>query len=309
MKKTAASGFTMLEVLIVVTILATLTILSTQSIQQAIKNKVKLQEQIDDVSQVRDSLKVIERDINLAFHYTDIETELKNLVKQKRQNPNGNSSTPTTIVPGATTTTTMANAAYNPNDPNDPLNAPTPNRKDPTTNFVGSDTEMSFVTLNTARVSENSQQADFIKIGYSVKSCHKPGSDSLSTKCLVRRASPVAEGDVTLGGEDTVLLEDVTEFTLRYFGFGKQDWNTSWDSVNGDAISKGKYPDAVEVSLTVEKGAAAKKKKVSMQMVIPIRYPNNIPKTQPAGVGPNGQPIPANSQNPGATDTNGGAGL
>jgi hypothetical protein len=103
----------------------------------------------------------------------------------------------------------------------------------------------------------------------------------------------VVEGDITQGGEDTAILEDVSEFSLRYFGFGKQDWNSSWDSVNGDAIAKGKYPDAVEVSLTVEKGEGAKKKKVSMQLVIPIRFPNNITKTPSNGVGPNGQPIPA----------------
>lgn len=301
-KSSGFSGFTMLEMLIVIMIMATLTVLSSQAIQQAIKNKIKLQGQIDDVSEVRDSLKVIERDVNLAFHYNDLELEMKNLIKQKRMNPGTSTGT---VPAGATTTTTLASAAYNPNDPNDPLNAPTPNRKDPTTQFVGSESEMSFATLNTARVSENSQQADFIKVGYSVKSCHKPGSSSMSTKCLVRRSSPVVEGDVTLGGDDTVLLEDVSEFNLRYFGFGKQDWNTSWDSVNGDAIAKGKYPDAVEVSLTVEKGEGVKKKKVSMQLVIPVRYPNNITKASTT-TGPGGVPVPNNAT---PTDNNGGAGL
>lgn len=287
MKKLSAAGFTMLELLIVVAIMATLTALSSQSIQQAIKNKIKLQGQIDDVSEVRDSLKVMERDINLAFHYNDLELEMKNAVKQKRANPGG--STPTTIPNGgAIPTTTLPNSVYNPNDPSDPLNKPTPNRKDPRTQFIGSDTEMSFATMNTARVSETDQQADFIKVGYTVKTCHKPGSSGLSSKCLVRRASPVVEGDYTKGGDDTVLLEDVSEFSLRYFGFGKQDWVTSWDSLNGDSSVQNKYPDAVEISLKVEKETNGKKKKVSMQIVAPIRFPNNeknpANQTQPQAV-------------------------
>ena len=72
-------GFTLIEVMIVLVIMATLSILSSQSIQQAIKNKIKLQTQVEDMSQVRDALKVIERDVNLAFHYTDLETELKDV--------------------------------------------------------------------------------------------------------------------------------------------------------------------------------------------------------------------------------------
>jgi prepilin-type N-terminal cleavage/methylation domain-containing protein len=263
-------GFTMLEMLIVVMIMAVLTLLSSQSIQQAIKNKIKLQAQIDEVSQVRDALKVMERDINLAFHYVDLETEMKQLIIDKRK-----ATRPTSAIPTTTQHSLDADLNEDPPDPNDPLRKPTPNRKDPTTQFVGTDQEMSFVTMNTARVSEGSQQADFVKVGYSVKTCHKPGSDNMTTKCLVRRSSPVVEGDVTQGGDDTVLLEDVSEFKLRYFGFGKQDWNTGWDSVNGDAVSQGKYPDAVEISLTVEKENGGKKKKVSMQLVVPIRYPNN----------------------------------
>ena len=77
------SGFTLIEVLIVVAILATLTLLSGQSIQQALKSKVKIQAQIDDVSQVRDALKIIERDINLAYHYRDFESEMEKLVREK----------------------------------------------------------------------------------------------------------------------------------------------------------------------------------------------------------------------------------
>jgi prepilin-type N-terminal cleavage/methylation domain-containing protein len=268
------NGFTLLEVLIVLTIMSVLTLLSTQNIQQAIKAKLKIQTMVDDFSQVRDSLKVIERDINLAFHYTDLELEMKELLKKKRQElckPAAAASQP--AQPGVTPVTLPC---YNPQDPSDPLNALTPNRLDPETHFVGKDNELYFATENASRLTENVKQADFIKVAYLVQSCKKPGGDGASTNCLVRRSSNIVEGDITKGGENVVLLPDVTEFKLRYFGKGKQDWVSDWNSKQGDGVTKNRFPDSVEVSLTVERGKEGeKKKKISMQLVIPIRFPNN----------------------------------
>lgn len=282
-------GFTLLEVMIVLTILATLTVLSSQNIQQAIRTKMKIQEQLDDNSQVRDSLKIIERDINLAFHYRDIEKEMRTLIKKKRDEQKK----------GATTTTQPGFPGAPPPppslpDPNDPLSKEPQNRADPTTQFIGKESELTFPTLNSGRISESQTQADFIAVGYSIKPCRKPGSNSVGDKdCLIRRVLQVVEGDITKNGEDIVLLEDVSEFKLRYFGKGKADWISQWDSVAGDPTVKNKFPDAVEVSLTVEKVKDSKKKKISMQLVIPIRFPNNAPPNDGAN-----QPGAQQGQNP-----------
>jgi prepilin-type N-terminal cleavage/methylation domain-containing protein len=271
--KKKLSGFTLLEVMIVLVIMATLTVLSSQAIQQAIKSKIKLQDQIDDVSQVRDSLKVIERDINLAFHYTDLETELRDLVKKKRsemcQTPGSASGT------GNPVSVSGPKPGCDPNDPNDPFNKKPENRVDPTTHFLGKENEIYFATLNASRLDEAVAQADFIKVAYLTQSCKKTGQDSGTVNCLVRRSANIVEGDITKGGEDVVLLEDVTEFKLRYYAKGKDDWVTDWDDVKGEGLVKGRFPDAVEVSLTVEKGKDEKKKKISMQIVVPIRFTNN----------------------------------
>lgn len=279
-------GFTLLEVMIVLVIMATLTILSSQSIQQAIKNKIKLQAQIDDMSEVRDSLKVMERDINLAFHYTDLETELIEAIKKKRianskntsiTQPGGitTSSTTTTTVPG-----TIPPAVYNPNDPNDPLNKKAQDRIDPTTNFVGHEDNMYFPTMNTSRLNESTKQADFIKVGYVLAGCKRPGQENSSKSCLIRKSSLIVDGDITKQDEAAILLTDVTEFKLRYIGKGKQDWANDWDTEKGDGNAKGKFPEAVEISLTIERGDGDKKKKISMQIVAPIRFPNNYAQEQ-----------------------------
>ena len=63
------------------------------------------------------------------------------------------------------------------------------------------------------------------------------------------------------------MLEGIKEFKVRYLATGK-DWANSWES-------KDTYPDAVEISLTVERGEKEKKKKISMQIVATVRFPNN----------------------------------
>lgn len=253
-------GFTMIELMITISILGTLTVLTAQAISQAIKAKVKLQDQIDDVSRMRDAVRLLERDINLAYHYRDIEKELEQILKKK--NSNGQ---PPPVGPPAPL-----------NDPNDPANRREVPRRDPETHFVGNGDSLNFVTMNNARTVRNSQQADFIEVGYSVKDCKNLRDDKASSKCLWRRSSPYVDLDVTKGGDEIVLLENVSEFKLRYMGKGKQDWVTDWRTdAGGDGATKGKFPQAVEVSLTVEKKVKGKSKKYSMQVIAPIHFPNN----------------------------------
>jgi hypothetical protein len=181
---------------------------------------------------------------------------------------------------------------------------------------VGHENEMFFATLNSSRLNEGNQQADFVKVGYLLQPCHKPGESGTSGNCLVRKSSRVVEGDITKQDEGVALLTDVTEFKLRYFGKGKQDWVNDWDTAQGDGVTKGRFPQAVEISLTVEKGEGDKKKKISMQIVAQIRFPNNTAQDnanaqaqeQLNGGNPqNGQPPPGFGGFPG-TGTNPGGG-
>lgn len=254
-------GFTMIEVMITLAILSTLTILTAQSITQAIKAKAKIQDQIDDVSRMRDALRLVERDINLAYHYRDIEKELEQILKKKNQ---PNASQPGAIPP---------NPAFPNSNTDTRREVP---RRDPETHFIGNGESINFVTMNNARTVRNTAQADFIEIGYTVKDCKSLREDGESSKCLWRRSSPFVDLDVTKGGDEIVLLENVSEFKLRYMGKGKQDWVSDWRSdAQGDGATKGKFPQAVEVSMTVEKKVKGRSKKYSMQLVVPIHFPNN----------------------------------
>jgi len=280
-------GFTLIEVLLSVTILATISTLAARSISQAVKAKIKLQDQIDDASKMRDALRLIERDINLAFHYRDVEKELQDILKKK----NGQATTP----PG------QPPFYKGPDQPPLPQNGdvnkpPEVERKDPTTHFVGAANSLSFVTMNNARMVRNSRQADFIEVSYALKNCTSVDG-SRSSQCLWRRSSPIVDDDVTLGGDEVVLLENVTEFALKYIGKGKQDWVAEWRTdKGGDAVTKERLPQAVEISLTVKKeipGAAGKAKTYKMQIVASVHFPNNKEESnaQPNSANPN---TPAN---------------
>jgi len=253
--KNSSQGFTLIEVMITIAILGTMTVLATQSIQQAIRSKTKIQEQIDDVSRMRDALRLLEGDINQAFHYRDVEQEITDLMNKK------------TLAPG------QAPPPPLPSPPPDPSQAP---RLDPVTQFVGADNNLNFVTMNNARMVRNMKQADFMEVGYSLKACKSLTGEQSSSQCLWRRSTSWVDEDVTKGGDEVVLLENVTEFKLRYIGKGKEDWVNSWRSdQGGDAATKGNFPAAVEISLTTERGSGNKKKKYSMQIVAQIRFPNN----------------------------------
>jgi len=259
-----SSGFTLLEVLISITIMATLGVLAAQSIQSAIKAKKKIQEQVDELSRLRDGIKLLERDINLAYHHRDWEKELLKAAKKKgatnnSQNANPNQSqTPTT----------------NPTDDDSLAEAP---RVDPVTQFIGEENNLNFVTMNNARLVKNRAQADHIEVGYFLKDC-KSIDGKTSSKCIWRRSSPWVDRDVTKGGDEIVLLENVTEFNLRYLGKKKQDWVNSWKTdKSGDAATQNNFPYAVEISVTVQKTTTddQKGKKYSMQLVVPLHFPNN----------------------------------
>jgi prepilin-type N-terminal cleavage/methylation domain-containing protein len=260
-------GFTLVEMMITVGILATMTVLSAQSIQQALKSKTKIQVQIDDVSRMRDTLRLMESDINLAFHFRDIEKEIQDLANKP-----------------------PAPAAGQPPPIPTPTPIPTPpppdasTRLDPTTNFIGTENTLNFVTMNNARMVRSVKQADFIEVGYSVRPCKSFGGAELdASDCLWRRSSSWVDEDVTKGGEETVLLEHVTEFKLRYIGKGKDDWSSNWRTdAAGDAATKGNFPASVEISLTVEHGKNKTKKKYSMQIVARVRFPNNAEESNAA---------------------------
>lgn len=280
------NGFTLIETVITLAIMATLTVMTARTIQQALKSKVKIQEQIDNVTQVRDALKLLEKDVQLAFHAYDLEKETAILLmkeKKKQPKPGGPGGGPPPV-PVA-----IEDEIPNPDeiaasDPNQAKTNPYLNeehRMPPTTSFVGKEGEMSFVTSNSVRFTKDSPQSDVGTVGYSVDSCkHKADKEKFeSGKCLFRRFSPLTGKDVTRGGRKMQLLENVEKFELKYYSAKKKDWIETWNSEkNGDDATKFRYPEAVEITLAIKiypKEKEGKAKTLETQIVVPVHFPNN----------------------------------
>jgi hypothetical protein len=178
--------------------------------------------------------------------------------------------------------------------------APTPpvirenKREDPVTNFIGTEDKISFVTGNAGRTTANSLQADFVEVGYALKDCKNLTDQTKTSKCLWRRIQSIVDDKVDEGGTESVLLENVSEFKLRYFGEGKQDFVSNWRTTDNDGATKGRYPEVVEVTLSIVREIDKKKRTYLMQFKVPIHFPNNPPPAAgtPNMNGPGGSPMP-----------------
>lgn len=291
-------GFTLIEVIIALFILSFLSLFTVQAIQRAIRDKAKIQKDIDKNSTLRDALRVMERDVNLAFNYRDVYTTLYNQAQDERKKialqpkkvtdsgtgSSGLSDKGTTSTPVTTTgAPSQIDETKYQHKPEDKIK----------TQFIGEAEAMNFTSLSNVRMMEGTMISSQAEIGYHLKSCRRRSTQETSSNCLWRRVSNYLHEDITRNGDETVLLENVTFFKLRYLGPGKQDeWLDTWMSnERGDDATKGKFPYAVEITLEVrDPDPNAKDKKLRMTTVAAIRNPNNPPKDEPAKDA-NGQPV------------------
>lgn len=248
-------AFTLIEVILAISILATMTVLVATSLGNALKARTKIQAEVQDVSGLRDAIKIMRADLYQAYNHYDFEKEILDTAKKP---PVGQPLKPESATPQQREN----------------------RREDPKTDFVGDSEQVNFVTLNNGRFLANDIQADFIEVGYALKGCKNLTKDT-SSQCLFRRVQKILDADVTKGGTESVLLENVKEFKLRYTGESKKDWQKEWKTTGGiDDSSKGIFPDAVEITLAIERELNGKKREYSLQYVVPLHFPNNpIKKT------------------------------
>lgn len=275
MKISHTRGFTLIEVIIAMMIMAFLSLFTVEAIQRALKSRTKIQADIDKTSTVRDALRVMERDINMAFNYRDPAIEVFNQAQKARKKVSGQTLNATgtgglvSSLPPATGT--------------DPEKFKEKVEKI-STQFIGDAESINFTSLSNVRLSEDAPTSSQAEVGYKIKSCRRRTTQEQSSKCLWRRVSPYFHEDITRDGTETVLLENVQEFKLRYLGPGKDaEWKDAWSSSpsGGDDTTKGNFPYAVEITLEVkDTGAKTKDKTLRMTTVAAIRNPNNPkPKT------------------------------
>lgn len=269
------SGFTLIEVLLAIAILAFLAIMTAESIQRSLRMKVKIQNDLDTESKLRNALRIIERDVNLAFHSRNLDYELHTEMEKLKA-----------------ASTAVGGLPAVPQPPDEPPKN--------FTAFDGTESSLYFTSLSHVRMAVDAPESDQAEIGYYIDSCSStrrgPGGEKKSSKCLYRSTSPYLDGKVKEGGAGMPLLENIETFKLKYWGEGKEDWVTQWRSEEGgqDDVTRGNFPMAVEVVLGIKEN----EKDLSLATVIPLRFPNNPPKKKDSsGLG---QPNIPSTKFPGA---------
>jgi prepilin-type N-terminal cleavage/methylation domain-containing protein len=286
------AGFTLLEVLLAITILATLMAFTTQSVLRSSRDKVKLQGEIDRDSRLTNALRTMERDINMAFHHRQIITEVEKEVKKSNQQQAQTGNTTGATTAGATGTTTGATGVTQPGQqPGNPQGNQAfddfeVHEYPQLTQFMGTEKSVHFTSLSHVRTQKDSPESDQQEVGYYLDSCDAKNEGDPG-QCLWRRASAYIDENVDKGGGSVLLLSGVKDLKFRYYGEEKLDWVSAWRTdQGGDEATKDIFPLAVEVTLSViEKG-----KESSVSTVVPIMFPNNINKKQQGAQLPGGVP-------------------
>ena len=283
-KEKVIRGFTLLEVIIAISILAFIATFTARMIQQGVQSKSKIQGEIDRKAALIAALNLIRQDIQSAFHYRDINVELHNaaqeLRKKNAQNQNQNQNQGQQGQTGQTGQQGQTGQNQNQN-----ANAAADEEKyklkevKTISRFLGEKDSLNFTSLNFFRSQKNIQVSDQAEIGYYLENCSSRLKKDSSSECLWRRVSPYIDDDIKEGGEASVLLENVKSLTFRYITTGPdEEWRETWRSENGEEIMKNKFPFAVEITLAINDTRFDPPKEVVMTVVAPLKFPNNKPE-------------------------------
>lgn len=280
-KLNSQHGFTLLEVLISLTLLSFLSYFTTQSMRGALDSKVKIQTELDGTSLLLNSIQVIKRDIKLAFNYRNDSVDLYN-ESHKISVKNCETKVEKSKKSKIEKDTDLSKCKQI-----DDSYKVRVHKK--FAQFVGKKNELYFTTLSFIRSRSSQPLSDQAEIGYYLTSCRSRSDKKKRSQCLWRRSSPYVDNDVEKGGEDRVLVENVENLRFRYLSPHKETdelvWRENWMSdERGDKETKGFFPQAVEITLRIKRkkiGTEKNKdnrKSLAMTVIAPINFLNNPEK-------------------------------
>lgn len=290
MKVNSSKGFTLIEVMISVVIMAVLSLLTYQAIRTASQNRGKVQELLRNEAKLGDALRVLEHDVSRAFHYRNIHFEVlsasRKELQRANQQPGGNNQ--------------GSDGQQNQVTPSEALSASlqAPLRPPPNySGFVGDEASLYLTTLSNYRTLSDVPQSDQLTVGYWLDECPRREGSNPVGKCLLRSQKYFLERDIEKVGDVDVVVENVQMLKFRYFGLGQDDWVDRWSSIEtGEDFSRNKFPLAVEISLslyTADEPAPGQTAPPTLQrtIIVPIRFPNNPEGSEPVSSGVRDVPL------------------
>ena len=124
-----------------------------------------------------------------------------------------------------------------------------PNRyrdqNDRPTNFIGQRDRIIFTTFAHQRLYTDSKQSDQAVVEYRVEPSRDPARRG--QRDLIRRVNPIVQGDITRGGNEDVLFENIEALELSYWDSEREEWENEWDTRRVERMNA--LPTRVRVTL------------------------------------------------------------
>lgn len=204
-------GFTLLEVLVAMTIMGIIMVLVHSTTSSILDAKDRISER-DVVFQMgRVALRKLSDDVSVAF--------LMRKTPRSPQTPQGGQPPPARTTPR------------------------------PTTFFIGEDRgnrdSLRLTTLSHLRRFRNARESEQSRVRYQVV----PSPDDPDRYQLIRDVVTWLDDTTNVDGKPLVLADGVIDFELEYYDVRKEEWVREWDSEKTDWRER--LPDAVRVTLVL----------------------------------------------------------
>jgi len=291
-REKSSKGFTLLELIIALSLMAVISITATQMLRRSTTQTKKLTKGMDQTNQLRAAFAIIKNDLSQAINFRDLKLHLYNEAKKdhaknydkkitewiKTYNEKEKPTPPITTANLDTVRDKMEEAIGKRPPPFKPI------VEKIVTQFVGEKDKLYFTSKSGVRFRSTDKVSNLMEVGYFFRTCKNRKYPDQESKCLWRSVSFNLDEDVTQGGKESVLLEHMEDFEFKYLSFRQDetpDWRDSWDSrVEGDVDMGGQFPAAVSLKIEARfpLGKDQKKFKTEKFMgVFDISFPFNKP--------------------------------
>jgi prepilin-type N-terminal cleavage/methylation domain-containing protein len=287
-------GFTLLELLIALTLMSAISITATQMLRTTTTKTKKLTSGMSDLNRLRSAVGVMRNDFLKAFNYRDLNIFLYNQAQKERvagynnrvknwiakKNKDENLNPPLTEATLTPQQKTEMEQALGPQPQQEP-----PRVQRVVTQFIGDKEKVYFTTASGFRLRKENKISELMEVGYYIQTCKSRRQPEIEFDCLWRSVSYNLDGEVTKGQEGTVLLENVKRFEIDYLGYSQAqeeiEWFESWDSTQVNDQRFGEmFPQGVKIKLTVDFVKSKDAEKVKTRTItgfFPIAFANNKP--------------------------------
>lgn len=236
-------GFTLVEVMLALAILGSLTAIVWGTISYSFKSRDRMMTAFDQFQQIRLAVDRMSREFSMAF-ITKHGNRRENLPGVDDLDNEDRQSITERLVDGEQAS-----------EIEEELQGEARDRYIETA-FVGKDDEVHFTSLSHVRTQPGELASDQCEISYVVRTARRRDRDGRLRRELIRREDSSLDDDVESGGVVYTLIDDVEDVKFEYWEEGDEGdeegggrWVKDWDSRKSD--QKAKLPSRVKITIEV----------------------------------------------------------